>query len=176
MDTTAIAAALARAETTFLRKPGLALRDDTPARAVLGAGLTTTVSHPDGHVVRTDIAAALGGDGVAVSPGWLLRAALAACTATLIAMRAARTGIALRTVQVDANSRSDARGILGLDDTVPAGPLAIDLRIQLSADGCDDAALRALVAWADAHSAVSDSVRRALDLRIEVETGDSLDA
>ncbi len=65
---------------------------------------------------RSEVAAS------APSPGWLLRAAEASCVATLITMRAAMLGIDLDTLEVTVDSVSDDRGLLGVDDTVPAGP------------------------------------------------------
>ena len=52
-----------------------------------------TGSH--GETVITDMPTAMGGDGAGPNPGWLLRASMASCTATAIAMRAARLGITL---------------------------------------------------------------------------------
>lgn len=61
-------------------------------------GLRSTVSEPDGATLVSDMPAGVGGTASAPSPGWLMRAALASCDATVIAMRAATEGIALDTV------------------------------------------------------------------------------
>ena len=168
MPVSSISAAVQRVESTFAKKPGLALQSDSPAHAVLAGGLAIEVRHPDGHVVRTDMPAALGGGGAEVAPGWLLRAGLASCTATVIAMRAERLGIQLDQLAVSAHSRSDNRGMLGLDAGVPSGPLELDLRIQVAAEGVSPETLADLVGWADEHSPVTDALRRALQVRVSV--------
>ena len=66
------------------------------------------------------MATSLGGGGSAPSPGWLMRAALASCDATIVAMEAARAGIELTDLTVTVVSESDNRGVLGVGDAVPA--------------------------------------------------------
>ncbi len=168
MAVSSISAAVQRVEDTFTKKPGLALQPDTPAHAVLTAGLAIEVRDPHGHVVHTDLPAVMGGGGDEAAPGWLLRAGLASCTATVIAMRAERLGIRLDRLEVSAHSRSDARGLLGLGDAVPPGPLDVDLQIRLEAAGVAPQVLADLAAWADAHSPVTDALRRALQVRVTV--------
>lgn len=165
MDRSAIAHALQRAEDAFLRKPALALHDDAPATAVLGPGLRAQITSSTGMALQTDLPSTMGGDGDGPSPGWLMRAGLAACLSTAVAMRAARRGITLRRLEVTAESRSDARGLLG---DGPVGPLALSLRVHIESDDADDATLCELVAWADAHSPVSDALRRTIDLRLQI--------
>lgn len=165
--------ALQRVCTTFTQKPRLALQPDTQARAEWTGGLAMRVTHPDGHVVHTDMPESMGGTGAAVSPGWLMRGGLAACTATVVAMRAEQLGIRLTRLQVTVGSRSDARGMLGLDDSVDAGPLDLDMQVDIGAQGQSAQALAELVAWADAHSPVSGALRHALDLRVSVEVRSS---
>ena len=52
------------------------------------------------------------------SPGWLLRASLASCTATAIAMRAAIRGIELRELQVTVHAETNVRGVVGIEGGV----------------------------------------------------------
>lgn len=171
MADSSISAALQRVETAFTQKPSLALQNDAPAHAVFKGGLAMEVQHPSGRAVCTDMPAVLGGGGAEFPPGWLMRAGLASCTATVIAMRAERLGIRLTRLEVTASSRSDARGLLGLDACVPAGPSQLDMQVAIAADNADDQALAELVAWADAHSPVSSAVRRALELHVSVNGG-----
>jgi organic hydroperoxide reductase OsmC/OhrA len=165
MDTADIARALQRADQAFQRKPALALHEDSPATAVFDAGLIGRIEGAAGLAVRTDMPAGMGGDDAGPTPGWLMRAGLASCLGTVIAMRAARLGLVLRRLEVTASGRSDARGLLG---DGPVGPLELALTVHVEADGVPAAQLRELVAWADAHSPVSDALRRplALDLRV----------
>jgi uncharacterized OsmC-like protein len=168
MADSSICLALQRAEQTLSQKPHAAVQRDTAAHATLRDGLAVDVRHPEGHVLTTDMPATLGGSGEHVSPGWLMRAGLAACTATVIAMHAHRLGIVLDHLEVTACSRSDARGMLGLDDAVPAGPLEVELEVEIAAAGLEDSVLRDLVAWADTHSPVGNALRRAMEIKLEV--------
>lgn len=127
--------------------------------------------HPDGRQVLTDMPLTLGGGGEEVTPGWLMRAALASCTATVIVLRAERLGISLQHLEVTARSESDTRGMLGLDPRVGAGPYSVDLLVDIRAEGVDARSLTELVAWADAHSPVGSALRQALDVRVTVNPG-----
>jgi uncharacterized OsmC-like protein len=102
----------------------------------------------------------------------MLRAAHAACDATLVAMRAAQEGIDLTTLEVTVDSDSDDRGLLGVegsDGSVPAGPITTRVRYRLAADGVPAERLEALVEWAEAHSPVADALRREVPVAVEVE-------
>jgi uncharacterized OsmC-like protein len=145
-----------------------ALSRDAPATAVLESGLRCRAHGPGGTTLVSDMPAAMGGDGSAPTPGWLLRAALANCDATLIAMRAAQRGILLGKLEVSVSSDSDDRGLLGVAEPVPAGPLSVSVIVRLSAPGASIDALRELVDWAEKHSPVSDAVRRAVPVKTEL--------
>jgi len=142
---------------------------DRSAIAVVEEGLRCRVDAPDGAMVVTDMPGAVGGGGSAPAPGWLSRAAQASCDATVIAMRAAELGIRLRTLEVTVDSESDDRGLLGMDDSVPAGPLGARVRVRIAAEGVEPERLHELVEWADHHPPVSDAVRRAVPTSVEVE-------
>jgi uncharacterized OsmC-like protein len=157
-----------RVENHFAEHPEDALSLDEPAVAVVQEGLRCRAQGPDGAVLVSDMPAALGGGSGAPTPGWLLRAALASCNATLIAMRAAQLGLALEHLEVTVDSRSDDRGVLGLGASVPPGPLSMHVRVRISASGASPEQLRALVEWAAAHSPVGDAVRRAVPCTTEV--------
>ena len=140
---------------------------DSAATAVLEDGLRVTVTGPEGAQLTTDMPKSIGGRGDLPSPGWFLRAAQASCLASLIAMEAARAGVTLRRVEVVVDSESDDYGILGIDESVPAGPLSSTARVRISAKGPAD--LRALVDAADRHCPVTDAVRRAVPWRVELK-------
>jgi hypothetical protein len=67
-----------------------------------------------------------------------MRAALAACDATLVAMEAARDGMELTDLEVSVESESDFRGVLGVDPTVQPGPLAMCVGIRVAAANASD--------------------------------------
>ncbi len=162
-----IRVALEAAGAYLAAHPDEARYTDTSATATLEHGLRVRVGGPSGEELVTDMPAAVGGGGGVPGPGWLLRAAVAACVTSLAAMRAAQVGIAEFGCEVEVDSESDDRGILGLDDEVPAGPLSMRIRLRLS--GADPDALRELAAWAVEHCPVSDAVRRAVPVRIEAD-------
>lgn len=149
--------------------PDEAAYTDSPATARIGEGLRSTVEGPDGAHLTTDMPEGVGGSNSAPSPGWFLRAAVASCEATLITMRAAQLGVTLSDLEVTVDSESDDRGILGIDDGVPAGPLTGRVHVKIAGDGTD-AELRAIVEWAHKHCPVSDAVVRAIPTTLEIET------
>ena len=143
---------------------------DRPAVAVMEDGLRCRAEGGDGWAVVTDMPAPVGGGGAAPTPGWLIRAALASCAATTIAMRAAELDIALTRLEVTAESETDMRGLLDVDGVEP-GPVSARLRVVLAADDADEQRLEELVEWADRHSPVGDCVRRAVPVELEITAG-----
>ena len=141
---------------------------NVPATARLIEGLKCEVSGPSGQRMVTDMARALGGDASAPNPGWVLRCAWASCTASVIAMRAARLGVALETLEVTVDSDSDLRGILGLDENVGAGQQAVrtTVRIRGSADA---QTLREIASWGEAHSPVGCTVQNTPACSLDIE-------
>jgi uncharacterized OsmC-like protein len=144
---------------------------DRPAVAVVENGLRCRVDGGDGWAVVTDMPAAVGGAAAAPSPAWLIRAALASCTATAISMRAAELEIPLTRLEVTAESETDMRGLLAAAEGVDPGPATVRVRVELAAGGADEQALEELVQWADGHSPVCDALRRALPVDLEIAAG-----
>jgi len=110
----------------------------------------------------------LGGLELAPSPGWFMRAAIASCCATAIAMRAAELDIALSHLEVDAESTSDSRGLLGMGD-VPAGPLQVTLSITISAPDATTAEITGLIDYASSHAPVGDALVSSTQLETVVQ-------
>ena len=144
---------------------------DRPAIAVIEDGLRCRAEGGDGWAVVTDMPAPVGGGGTAPTPGWLIRAALASCAATTIAMRAAELEIALTRLEVRAESETDMRGLLGAGDSVDPGPVRARLHVDLAAEEADEQRLEELVRWADSHSPVGDCLRRAVAVELEIVVG-----
>ena len=171
MNTDAIRESIQKATSYLRENPSEARYTDSVATARLNDGLRVTVEGPSGEQIATDMPPSVGGKGSAPSPGWLFRAALASCDATLIAMRAAAQGIQLSRLEVAVDSESDDRGILGIDEAVPAGPLRIRVRVRLASPDASDAELRKIADWGERHCPVSDTARRPTETIMEVETG-----
>ncbi len=146
--------------------PHKAVQPDSEAVATMGPDMRCTIDGA-GVAVTTDMASGLGGRGVFPSPGWYLRAGVASCAATSIAMRAAELGLELSHLGVRATSVSDSRGLMGLDDAHP-GPEEMSLRVEIGAPGVADEVLHELAAYADTHAPVSDAVRREVPLSVSV--------
>lgn len=151
--------------------PDEASYTDSPATATLEEGLKFKVGGPDGASLSTDMPTGVGGGNSAPSPGWIMRAALASCEATLIAMRAAQEGVALDRLEVTVDSESNDYGILGIDPQISAGPASVSVRVAISASGASEEALRAIVDWAHEHCPVADATRRAIPTDVEVTIG-----
>jgi len=164
-----IGTAIAGAVEYLTEHPAEARYTDSEAIASLVSGLRVTVRDPSGRTVETDMPQGVGGDDSAPSAGWLFRAAIAACDTTLIAMRAAMLGIELTDVAVTIDSESNDHGILGIDESVPAGPLSVRTRVRVAASNADEPALRDLVEWAVSHCPVCDATKRAVPMTIDVE-------
>lgn len=151
--------------------PEQARSTDSVATATVIDGLVVRVTGPDGMTLTTDMVPSVGGTATAPSPGWLLRAAESSCVATLIAMRAATLGITLDALEVTVDSVSDDRGLLGLDETVPAGPLSGRVLVRLAADGVAAALLEEIAQWGVKHCPVCDALERAVPVSVEIVTG-----
>jgi uncharacterized OsmC-like protein len=172
-----IATAWRRVERALRRRPDTGLHADAPAKAHWTGGTKVVSTHANGAEFLTDMPAELGGDGTGVTPGWLLRAGLASCAATRIAMTAAVEGIELRTLEVIASSHSDVRGLLGMTDAdgkrITAGPRDVQLYVRISAtDGASAQRLRALVERSNACSPVSCAMQDPIAIELHVECED----
>lgn len=153
----------------YTENPEKARSADKPATAIVEAGLRCRANGPNDWTLISDMPKGLGGGGDAPTPGWIMRAALANCEVTMIALRAAQMGVALTTLEVTVGSTSDDRGLVGMDDTIPAGPLDISVRVRIGAVGASQEQLREIVHWAEIHSPVGDALRRPIPMTVEVE-------
>jgi uncharacterized OsmC-like protein len=168
---TDIAAALKRVEKILLRSPKTGLHADAPATAHWHGGTRVTTSHEDGTQVATDLPTEVGGGGTAVTPGWYLRAALASCLTTTVAMQAAMDGIELSVLEVIATSNSDFRGVLGMPGT-SAGPRDLQLHVKIAAaDGSSAERLRSLVERSHGCAPVSCAVKGGTPIELRIEVG-----
>ena len=82
-------------------------------------------------------------------------------------MRAAELGVPLVELRATVDSESDDRGILGLDDGTPAGPLSARVEVELTGAASAEK-LEALCRWALDHCPVVDAVRRAVPMEVLV--------
>jgi uncharacterized OsmC-like protein len=169
MSTESIRTAMHGAIAYLTENPNDARATDSFATATIEDGLRCVVRGPDGAEMHTHMVTSVGGANSAPSSGWLLRAAIASCVATLIAMKAALDNVELDTVEVTVDSESDDLGILGIDDSVPAGPLSVSVRVKVASANADERKLREVVEWADVHCPVTDLTRRSVPITLETE-------
>jgi uncharacterized OsmC-like protein len=168
-----IAAAVRRTEQVFRHRPSAALQADTPALCRWIGGVSVVTGDGSGREVVSDLPPALGGGGEAFTPGWFSRAGLAACTATCIAMLAAREGIELTRLELEARSRSDKRGIFGVTTDagpIDPGPCEVELSVRIAASNASPERLRALVEAAQVISPVASVFEKATPVTLRVET------
>ncbi len=166
-----IAESIRGARAYLTANPTQARYRDGAATAVVEGGLRVRVDGPDGASVVTDMVKGVGGGGTAPSPGWLFRAAYASCVATLITMRAAETGVTLVGLEVTVDSESDDRGILGIDPSIPAGPISMRVAVRAASADADAATVRDIVQWGTTHCPVDDAIRRAVPVELTVDVG-----
>ena len=165
-----ISEAVAQASAYLTEHPDEARYRDSAARARLTDGLRVEVSGPAGETLITDMPRGIGGAASAPSPGWYFRAAAAACVAALIGIRAGMLGATLTpgSIEVSVDSESDDRGILGLDDAIPAGPLSLRVVISVASPDLEREQLEAMARWAVDHCPVTDTAARAVPIELIV--------
>jgi uncharacterized OsmC-like protein len=169
MSSAQIREAIDKVRKSLSEKPEKARIKSPTATATIEEGLRCRVTGPAGEALHTDMPTGVGGGATAPNPGWLMRAALASCNATCIAMRAAQRGIGLAKLEVTVSSEIDNRGMLGLDESVTAGLQALRVQVTISAPGKSGEELSELVRWACAHSPVgcTDASSAQLEVRVE---------
>ena len=167
---TDIAASVERASAYLTEHPSDARYRDSHARARLSAGLRVEVAGPGGERLTTDMPKGIGGGASMPSPGWYFRAAAAACVASLIGIRAAMTGVELPddAIEVTVDSESDDRGILGLDDRIPAGALSIRVVVAVQGGAPGRDVVEALASWAVEHCPVTDTAARIVPIEVRL--------
>lgn len=153
----------------YTQNPDKAVGQDAEAVAVVEEGLRVRATGPSGQILLCDMPQALGGESTAPSPGWMMRAALANCEAVMVALRAAQLGVELTTLEVRVDSHSDDRGMLGMDDSKPAGPMNMKISIRIGAAGISPKKIHEIVAWAEKHSPVGEPLTRVMPVEYAVE-------
>ena len=100
------------------------------------------------------------------NPVEFLLHALAGCVTTTFVLHAMARGIEIRALSTELEGDIDVQGLLGLDEDVPAGYREIRVKMHVDAD-CSEEALEELLAFAEAHSPVCNTVCRPVPVKIE---------
>lgn len=106
------------------------------------------------------------GDNEGANPVEFLLHALAGCVTTTFVLHAMARGIAIRELSTELKGNIDLQGLLGLDDSVPAGYEQINIQMHVKAD-CTDQELDDLLSYAQRHSPVCNTVCRPVPVVIE---------
>lgn len=100
------------------------------------------------------------------NPVEFLLHALAGCVTTTFVLHAMARGIEIRSLSTELEGDIDLHGLLGLDDNVPPGYREIRIRMHVDADATQEQ-IADLLAYAEAHSPVCNTVCRPVPVRIE---------
>ena len=106
------------------------------------------------------------GNNEGANPVEFLLHALAGCVTTTLVLHAAARGIAIRSISSELEGDIDLHGLLALDDAVAPGYREIRIRMAVEAE-CSPGELDELMALAQAHSPVCNSVCRPVPVVIE---------
>jgi uncharacterized OsmC-like protein len=162
-----------RVRNVLSRHPDAGIHADEPAIARWGQGLRVICTHANGTQIATDLPVEIGGTGDQVTPGWLMRAGLASCVATRIAVGAAAEGIGLTRLEVSATSTSDARGLFGmttaLGEPITAAPRELRLEVRIGAPGVPRERLHAIIDESYHCSPVSAALVSAVPVALHIE-------
>jgi uncharacterized OsmC-like protein len=165
--------ALRRVRAIFERRPASAKHADATAIARWDHDLRVISMDGNGTTIVTDMPTELGGTGDQVTPGWLMRAGLAACLATRIAMEAAERGVLLKHLEVNADSRSDLRGLLRMTDElgqpVSPAPVQVQLTVRASAENLSDDLLRAMIQDCHRASPVAAAIESNIPIVLQID-------
>jgi uncharacterized OsmC-like protein len=100
------------------------------------------------------------------NPVEFLLHALAGCVTTTTVLHAAARGIHIEELSTELEGEIDVQGLLGLDDAVPVGYQQIRIKMRIKAD-CTDEELDDLLAFAQGHSPVCNTVCRPVPVTLE---------
>lgn len=150
---TLIKSALERSVQTVTLKPARGQRTYTNV-ATVGAGTICRTIEKDQEII-IDVGKAMGGEDAGPSPSTVLRAAFSSCLAIGIKLWASRDDVPMETITVAVDTDVDARGQLGVCDTVTPGFGAIAVAISIESDADPDAIER-VIAKSLRHSPLMD--------------------
>jgi uncharacterized OsmC-like protein len=106
------------------------------------------------------------GNNEGANPVEFLLHALAGCVTTTFVLHATARGIRVESISTEMDGDIDLRGLLGLDESVPAGYEGIRMKMDIVAD-CTDEQLDELLAYTRDHSPVCNTVCRPVPVTVE---------
>jgi len=106
------------------------------------------------------------GNNEGANPVEFLLHALAGCVTTTFILHAMARGVHVRELSTELAGEIDLQGLLGLDESVPAGYEQIRVRMRVAAD-CSEAELEDLLAWTVQRSPVCNTICRPVPVTVE---------
>ncbi|GLS21584.1 hypothetical protein GCM10007874_46010 [Labrys miyagiensis] len=107
-----------------------------------------------------------GGDGSLACSADMLLEAVAACAGVTFRAVATASGVKIRSGQVIAEGKWDARGTLGVDRSVPVGLTEITLRFEVDSDA-DPAKLARMIQTTENYCVILQTLRNPPRIRVE---------
>jgi len=130
------------------------------------SGVTCDIEDSDWKLVVDEMPGD-GGSGLGPDPGVYGRAALGSCLAMGYVMWAAHLNVPIEDVEVTVEADYDARGMLGLDDSVSPGWSAVRYKVAITSPDSYER-VRDLVETADRYSSILDCLTRPLNVTREL--------
>lgn len=106
------------------------------------------------------------GNNEGANPVEFLLHAIAGCITTTVVLHAAARGIRIEKLSTEIRGDMDMRGLLALDDAIPASYEKIRVEMDIKAD-CSDEDLDALLEFAHGHSPTCQTVCRPIPVILE---------
>jgi len=106
------------------------------------------------------------GNNEGANPVEFLLHALAGCVTTTVVLHAAARGIRIEKLSTELRGDMDMRGLLALDDSVPASYEQIRIQMDIKAD-CSDEDLDDLLEFAHGHSPTCQTICRPIPVILE---------
>ena len=113
------------------------------------------------------------GNNEGANPVEFLLHALAGCVTTTIVLHATARGIRIRKLSTELVGKIDVQGLLALNESVPVGYESVRINIDIAADASDKE-IDELLAFAEDHSPVCNTICRPVPVTVERVRGDNL--
>lgn len=156
MDAAELRAMQAPLKDRYRADPAAALAEMTARADFSDPGVTATVQTWSGPV-RAGFHRSTGGDGSDACSGDMLLQALLACAGVTLRSVATAMGVQIRSAELTARARMDARGTLGVSRDAPVGLQHIDVVVELDTDA-DEPTLQRLAASTERYCVVAQTL------------------
>jgi uncharacterized OsmC-like protein len=130
-------------------------------------GLTCAID-AEGRSLLADQPEIAGGNNRGLPPSLILESALASCLAIGYRQCFAARGLPVSAIEVQVTATIDVCGLYGVDESKLGfdGPVCYAVRVESPAD---EAAVREVLDWVDAHSPLTNILRKPVELQRELQ-------